>query len=125
MTTELGTEAANCVSPDVAPAPSPEPEPEPEPISVPIPARELEPPGGILLDAWQTPLDWGNFEMVTKISMVDGAVPGEAFVLFEQAPGAQIYLAPDEIQRSIKALSLALVAMRGFDPGAEEAAEAA
>jgi hypothetical protein len=82
---------------------------------------ELEPPGPILVDQWDSPLDWGDFHQPTRITMIDGAVRGEHFAVIEQAPDARIFLSEAELQRAITALSVALVAMRGFDPGAEEA----
>ncbi len=81
------------------------------------PAPALQPVGGILLDAWVTAIDFGvEMSMPTRVSMVSGAGHGEAFAVIEQAPDARIFLGEDEIQRVIAALSVALAAMRGFNP---------
>lgn len=119
MDTETATaEAPNSTEPNVAPPPLPEPAPEPVPETV----RELDAPGGIIVDQWLTPLDWGDdLSMVTKITLLDGGGPGEHFVSLEQAPDARVFLSVDEVQRAITALSVALIAMRGFDPQADEA----
>ena len=79
----------------------------------------LSPPGGVLIDAWKTPPDWGDWAQPTRISIIAGGGPGEAFVVIEQAPDARVVLSEDEIQRVIAALSVGLAAMRGYESPAE------
>jgi len=39
----------------------------------------LPPPNGTLIDQWQSPLDWGWFDLPTKISLITGGGPDEHF----------------------------------------------
>ena len=75
----------------------------------------LPPPGGVLIDAWDTPPDWGAFAQPTRITIITGGGPGEALVMIEQVPDARVFLGEAELQRGITALSVGVAAMRGLD----------